>query len=254
MNHNNATLRTTTSYAILIALLGALLTSCSPVLHTAVGHNVPLLREKGEARFGGGYAETDVASGASLQIATAIDSSLAICALFHSLSSSNSSDEWSGSGTYIDVMMGKFGNFSNGRFVWEVFAGLGYCAMKNEYVGDYVNAKYVKPYVQPSIGIVGKIAEFALTPRIGLVNYTSQSYNLSDIQLRNAVDEFFDEKGTTFVFEPGVTLRVGYKSVKIQAQYSYTTFSFNNAEWDPVEADFLSIGIDFLIPDRFVKK
>jgi len=249
----NTPWRTALHFALSLTLLLSLSTSCSPVLYTAVGQNVPLLQEKGETSFGGGYAETDAVSGAYLQFATAIGSGLAVGALFDILSSSRGGD-WSGRGTYMEGMVGKFGSFNRGPFVWEVYTGLGYATIKNKFESDYVNASYIKPFIQPSIGISGKIAEFAITPRIALVNYTSESYNFSDVTSINSVADFFDKKGTTFVFEPGATLRIGYKSAKIQVQYSYSTFSYDSENWSPVDNEYISIGLQVLISQRFVNK
>lgn len=87
-----------------------------------------------------------------------------------------------------------------------------------------------------------------------MVNYTSHSYNLSDTQLSYRVEKFFDDKGTTLVFEPAVTLRLGYEGVKVQLQYSHTSFSYDTFDWDPVDANFYSLGVQFLISRRFARK
>lgn len=253
MSKKNTTISNRLIAMFVLTFIGSAFSSCSPILYTSVGQNVPLFHGKGEVTFGGGYADTGDATGVTMQFAVAVDSSLAVSALFHSLSGSysNEPDFWEGSGTYFEGGVGKFGTMSEGLCAWEVFVGLGYGSIKNTNLNQGVNARYIKPFLQPSISIGTGVVEFAITPRIGVVNYTAHSSTLTDAQNAEVIEAFFDEKSTTLVFEPGVTLRLGYRGVKLQAQYSYSTFSYRAEDWDPVNPEFISIGLQFLITKRF---
>lgn len=231
-------------------------TACSPVLYSSVGQNVPLLHEKGETTISGGYCELYDAKGFNLQFGTAASDKLLVISSLYTMKSytTPADDAWSGKGTYLEAGLGKYGYSPENKWCYELIGGIGYGSMKNEYDFSTVSANYIKPFFQPSIGISGGVVEFALTPRIGLVTYLSNSNTLSDAYDRERVDSYFEKKGTSLVFEPGVTLRLGYRNVKIQFQYNYTTFSYDGGDQDslnPVNPEFISIGAHFLLTNRF---
>jgi hypothetical protein len=244
---------------IMLSLATAMgVTSCSPVLYTTSGQNVPLFREKGEVAFNVGYFgipdvvsdvpyfyDTDI-KGYAGQFAAAIDSSVAVMSSFYTL---KASDEWEVKGTYFDAGVGIFNHGK--EFTGEIFAGIGVGSMKNSYDFEKIDAKYLKFFIQPSGGFTSKVIDMAFTPRIGWVTYTKHSSNVTD----PLVEDFFSQKKTTFVFEPGVTIRMGYKNVKFQYQYNYSTFSYEGTdEFDPVGNRFSSFSLYVLITDRWNDK
>lgn len=243
----------------LIILVAAMyFTACSPVLYSSVGQNVPLFHEKGEVTISGGRCEVYDAKGFNLQFATAASDKLVVISSLYSMKSFStpSNGAWSGKGSYFEVGLGKYGYSPENKWCYELISGVGYGSVKNNYDYSEVNANYIKPFFQPSIGVSGGVVEFALTPRIGLVTYLSNSNTLSDAYDRERVDSYFEKKGTSLVFEPGVTLRLGYRNVKIQFQYNYTTFSYDGGDQDsldPVNPEFISIGAHFLLTNRFKK-
>src|SRR5260221_4708466 len=116
---------------------------------------------------------------------------------------------------------------------------------------NYVNANYFKPFIQPSIGFSTKIIDIALTPRIGYVTYTSKSDNVTDPQMRSDLDTYYSAKKNTLVFEPGVTVRVGFKNVKLQGQYNNTSFNYTSStNFNPIDKNFFFLGLSILITDR----
>ncbi len=187
------------------------LTSCSPVLYTTVGQNVALFHQKGEAAFSANHAETNYASGASVQVAAAVDSSVEVMSSYYSLSSGTSS------GNYFELGAGKFKYNPTSKFCGEVIFGMGFGSIKNSINNSgnssnfIVNANYFKPFIQPSFGFSTKIIDLAFTPRIAFVTYTSKSDNTTDPSMRNDLDVYFSAKQNTVVFEPGLTLRAGFK-------------------------------------------
>ena len=120
-------------------------------------------------------------------------------------------------------------------------------------VDEYLDVKLLKPFLQPSFGYISKYVDVILTPRIGLVSYTSHSSSLADPIQSAQTDDFFDRNKNTFVFEPGITIRGGYQRMKIQLQYNYTTFKtdLENEEITFVNKEYLSIGVYFLITGRY---
>ena len=70
-------------------------------------------------------------------------------------------------------------------------------------------------------------------------------------------DAFWDENKTSFVFEPGVTVRLGYQNVKLQFQYSHSSLSHEwpdgSESYSAVFDNFASFGIFILFSDRWKK-
>ncbi len=191
--------------------LALCMTSCSPILYTTVGQNVALFHQKGEVSLGVSSAATNLASGSSVQFAAAVDSGIEIMSSYYSLSNGSSS------GDYFEFGAGKFKYNPNTKFCGEMIFGMGLGSIKNSISNSsnssyyIVNANYLKPFIQPSFGLSGKIGDIAFTPRVAFVTYTSKSDNVINPSLRNNLDHYFSEKQSTLVFEPGITLRVGIK-------------------------------------------
>ena len=251
---SNTIMKVTIKILGLAALL--ITASCSPVLYAPVGQNVPLFHEKGEVALSGGYCETWDARGVSLQFATAVNNKVLVTSSFYSMSDAygGSEDFWEGHGTYFEAGVGRYGYSPESKFTYELIGGLGYGSMKNKYNYSTVNANYIKPFFQPSFGVSGGVAEFAVTARIGYVAYVSHSNTMPTPEERYRVDQYFDEKSSSLAFEPGLTFRFGYRNVKLVAQYCYSTFNYKDDEdIDPVNPEFLSVGLHVLITDRFKK-
>jgi hypothetical protein len=253
--------------SVLIIAVALQLSSCSPVLYSTVGQNVPMFKEKGEFMLQGGYAEsygnyTD-AGGVSVQAAYAVNNNYAITGSYYGLKGlkeqgsylGSSPSEWDSKGSYLELGGGKYGSFNSKPFAWEAFAGLGLGSITNSQLKTNINMKLIKSFIQPSIGYISKYVDLILTPRIGLVSYTSHTSSFVDPMISQQVDEFFEKNKNTLVFEPGITLRAGIKNVKLQLQYNYSTFKtdLGNEENTPVNKDYFSIGFYILISERYIK-
>ncbi|MFZ6009617.1 MAG: hypothetical protein ACOYXT_04655 [Bacteroidota bacterium] len=230
--------------------ISGLFVACAPVLYAPTGQNVPLFHEKGEANFSLGHSSTDDAEGINMMAATAVTSKLAIIGSFYALSESNSDpDLWKGTGRFFELGAGRYGTFGKTQvFAYEIFGGLGYGSIKNNSSDSQIEATFLKPFIQPSIGLGGKVAEIAFTPRIAVVTYTSHRINLTDPTYRQGAED----KKTTFVVEPGLTARVGYKNIKLQFQFSVTGFSYDtNDDYRLVNDDYVSIGLNYCVTKRY---
>lgn len=251
-------MKTTYPLSIILAAIGAVIQySCSPVLYSTNGQNVPLFHQKGEATLGIGrgsgslgydvpyFYDDETGHGLNLQTALAVDTSVAIIASLYSL---KGSEDWDVNGHYLEIGGGLFKYNDKSKFVGELFAGIGFGNIVNAgEAGEYLKAKYIKYFLQPSGGFTTKSFDIAFTPRIGLVNYTTKPD--SDYEELN---DFLTEKKSTFVFEPGLTVRLGYKNVKFQYQVNYTTFKYEfrtneSEDVNPVIDTYQSIGVFFMI-------
>jgi hypothetical protein len=230
--------------------------SCSPVVYSTTGHVVPLFREKGEATLSGGYATSNDGEGFHVQAAGAVSDKWALITSVYAMSE-KSSDRWAGHGTYFEVGTGRFGSFgTNNTFIYETFAGIGFAGIKNTYQNSSLDVNFMKPFIQPSVGISQKWLDVALTPRFGVVSYTHHDIQTSDAAYRTAAENYFADQKTTFVFEPGLTLRVGAKNLKLQLQYNISTFSYHaedaNSNSNPsINNQYVGIGLHYLLSTRY---
>lgn len=233
--------------------------SCSPGLYSTTGQNVPLFTTKGEVALSGGKSNSandyDIAQGFHAQLAIAIDSNIAVISSFYGLKSidDETSGGWTGKGSYVELGIGKFKTNTSSKITGEIFIGAGLGTLKNTLTSQYVNARYLKPFVQPTIGFTSRYFDVALTPRIALVSYLSHSQQL-DAEGNRQITSFFSRKEKTLVFEPGLTIRAGFEHVKIQFQSNYSTFSYESENFDPVHKRYSSIGLFFLVTERWSKK
>jgi len=232
------------------------LTSCAPILYTTVGQNVALFHQQGEVSLSVAHAETNYASGTGVQFAAAVNSRTLLMSSYYSLNNVAGS----GSGSYFEFGAGKFKYNATTKLCTEIVLGTGFGSIRNTISNSgnssnyFVNANYLKPFIQPSFGFSGKIFDIVFTPRIAIVTYTSRSDNATNPQIRTSLDNYFSEKHSTLVFEPGVTLRAGFKNVKFQLQYNHTSFNYVSSDnFNPVDKEFISAGIHILISDRWLK-
>lgn len=244
-------------------MIASAMVSCAPALYTNVGQNVPLFRKKGEVAMSAGhgsasgenYLTSSTAEGFSGQAAVAIGKSTAIISSFYSLK--DEGEDINGNGNYFEVGIGKFSYSETSKLHGEIFIGTGFGSIKNSEEGEYINLKYVKPFIQPSLGFSSPYFDIAITPRIALVSYTGKSENISEANEQRAFENFWQENKNTIVFEPGFTARAGYKNVKLQLQYSHTSFKYSwpddTNSYSAVLDDFFSIGLFVLISDRWSK-
>ena len=166
-------------FCVLIVML-SFSYSCSPVVYSTNGQVVPLFHERGEATVSGGFSTTDDAEGFHVQAAGSVSDHWALLSSVYSLKS-KSSDNWKGHGTYVEFGGGRFGSFGkNNMFIYETFAGVGYAGIRNSYQNSTLDVNFIKPFIQPSIGISQKWVDVALTPRFGLVSYTDHTISTTD--------------------------------------------------------------------------
>lgn len=252
-------MKTNFQSTFIAVLSGFLLYSCAPALYTNVGQNVPLLKEKGEFAIAAGRGSTGndhgSAEGFNTQVAFAVGKSTAVISSFYSMKSSGG--EIQGNGNYFEIGIGKFKGNEETKFMAEIFGGTGFGSIQNSVGSDKINLKYVKPFIQPSCGFSTKVIDIAFTARMALVSYTGKSENISDAQQRQSFDNFWIENKTSFVFEPGVTFRLGYQNIKLQLQYAHTSLKYEwpdgSDHYSAVFDDYGSVGVFILLSDRWKK-
>jgi hypothetical protein len=201
----------------------ALLSSCATTMYTTNAVNAPLLKEKGEVKIN--ITQND------LQAAIAVSDNIGIMAngYYKNYEGSNNYQHGGGMG---ELGIGYLLN-SESHLVMETYVGGGLGKIhKQEQFNNTANDTYMasfdvnamKGFVQTNLGYRSKYFDVALTPKFSFVKYSNFSQtNYSNEQLKK---DYLDNNRLTdplFVFaEPAITVRGGYKFIKLQAQYGLT--------------------------------
>jgi hypothetical protein len=245
----------------LITFSAVFLSSCSHYYYVANVQNVPLFREKNELRLSGSYGCGDESQSGEAQVAYSITDKLALMANFMRATGGTVSSKDYGKGTYFEGAVGYFKPIAEFG-VFEVYGGLGGCRQHHEYTrltydGSSYNdtyqgssdASFVKLFIQPSFGITFNWFDVAFSTRICNITYTSIKNNI----LGNTTEYeklYAAEAKSHFNLEPALTLRAGWKNVKVQVQAEYAGV-LNNPGAYIGEDWHLSIGMNFAIANRY---
>jgi hypothetical protein len=201
------------------------LSSCTTTLYMSNGVNCPLLKEQGEVKITGDQTDLQVAVGVTRHIGVMANG---FCKLYQGERAFNYKHD----GRFGELGVGYFNPFKNG-LVFETYAGagIGLVRERNIYAGsDGLNhgqgfeSQLSRLFVQPGIGYCSQFFELAFTPRFSYVNYMNfESYGYSEEELAvNYLDHFHLIKQPYLFAEPALTLRAGYRFVKVQLQYGLT--------------------------------
>lgn len=222
--------RKTTQLSTLAIATVFLLSACSHVYYAPNGQNVPLLKEQGELQISGASAGSGEGGGANIQGAYAITNNVGVVLNSYIASGENDDSGANGNGFAVEGGAGWFKPI-NDFIVFESYAGVGGGSINNNYA-DNTSSKvsFVRPYIQPAIGFTSNYVDLAFATRFAMLNYTgiSRSGMMLD-STNNAQLNYIGDNKTQLFFEPGVTLRAGWKYVKFQFQYVWSVNLNNNA-------------------------
>jgi len=240
-----------------IIIAAPLLFGCSHYYYVPNIQNVPLFREKNEFRISGSYGGGDESNSFELQGAWSAGKHIGITSSFMSANGnySDNHDEW-GKGSYIDIACGYYTPI-NEHGVFEVYGGIGGASQNHSFTGSnysvsgQAHIKSNKLFIQPSIGFEFNIFEFALSTRLCRLSFTDVDFNqnaISDEWEINRLQALSDDALYYFV-EPAATVRVGWKSVKIQVQVSVGSYQWNYEI--PFEPYHVGLGVQFAFGNRY---
>lgn len=234
----------------LLLLGGAGGMGCKTVyVPTAV--NAPLLTQKGQVRAS--------LSDHNAQVAYAVSDSIGVLA--NGFWQSSTSDQKDGAGEegrgyQLELGAGHFRSIGD-LLLLEAYGGLGYGAVEHdnwETVNGTRNhyqfsASALKAFAQPSLGVTGDYFDAAISTRVVVLKPIEiYAENYPEERLRQ--DQLFGLDQHTWGFvEPAVTLRGGYKWIKLFVQYGYS-LKLNQA---PLKRDvtFLNVGLHMDLAPRF---
>lgn len=247
----NVLSRLRSTYTAIPALL---LGSCNAYLYMPNMHQVPLLREKGEARlaYAGSSSRNgpliifneDGASGTELQAAYAVSDHWG---LMVNGASVHANDKTSyGRGRLIEAGVGRF--YPLGRhFTAEGYAGLGRGDVR------YVYGKFPfwRLFAQPSIGYASRNFDFAITARLCYLDHDqagSASLSTAPGGTWESAQVASELGNGRLMLEPGFVLRAGTRVLKFQIQYVHST---NLGRPLTMLEDNLSMGVQLNINNAF---
>ena len=240
---------------ITAVVLAFTLNSCTHFYYIPNVQNVPLFREKNEFQCtiaaGGGQE----ASTAEVQAAYSITNNLALMTNFMSARGGEQSGNNWGKGNYLEGAIGYYRPFDE-FVVAEVYAGLGASNQHHEYgTNDYNNGtadlSFIKYFVQPSIGLTFRAFDIAVSTRFSRLSF----YNIDNKITMDNPDLYYVDtiakNNTSYLFEPALTLRGGWKYIKLQLQLSSSmNLSHPNLQF---EKSNVSLGLHFTIANRYRK-
>ncbi|MES2680770.1 MAG: hypothetical protein V4635_12835 [Bacteroidota bacterium] len=208
---------------VLIAAGTIFLNSCTTQMYVSNAVNAPLLKERGEVQLA--VTQND------LQAAIGIGRHFGIMAngFYKNYRDDNN---YRHSGVLGEVGLGYYEPMEH-NLVFETFAGAGVGNVYKQqqftntdnttYIGKF-NADATKVFVQPDFGYKSGIFDLILSSRFSVVKYKNfQSENYPQQELKKDYLDNNNLVGPTFIFaEPALTVRLGYKYVKVQAQVGLT--------------------------------
>lgn len=245
--------------------------SCSHYYYIPAAQNIPLFKEKNEFRGSVATGGGDETSTVDIQAAYSITNKFAVMSNFVTAKGNNKDNNLYespgnlGNGTYLDAAFGYFKPLGS-KGVFEIYGGIGGSNQHHQYesttyddFGGYTTSNrgsadlsFTKIYLQPSIGFTSNGFDMAFSSSICKVNFNKIDNRIDSVYIEHfAVDKISQNKNS-FLFEPSLTVRGGWKYAKLQLQY---VFSKNLSHPDlSFEKGKFSIGLTVSFAQRFRKK
>lgn len=218
----------------LLATIVFILSGCSHYYYSPNAHNVPLFKEKNEVRLNIAASTGDEFNGTELQAAYSPSNSIGVMANFINAHGGQQNGNGNyGEGTLAEAGVGYFIPLAE-NFVFEVYGGGGYGKMSHRYelVNNAPTSSYMPPnatadinmlrgFIQPNLGFATDYFDVAFSARMCLLHYSNISAanvaNMSSDEQFNL--NYINARPTTYVVEPAITLRGGWKYIKVQTQF-----------------------------------
>jgi len=246
---------------IALLFLPVLFCSCTHYYYVPNTQNVPLFREKNEYRISGTLAGGEESSCKELQAAYSVTDHIGIMANFMSVKGGTISDNYNWArGNYFDAAIGYFKPVSK-YGVFEIYGGVGGSNQHHHYMAPFsfngtsttssagtADLSFTKVFVQPSFGFTTNGFDIIASTRICLLSFNSVVNQVSgNVNENNTLNNISD--GSHLFLEPAITIRGGWKYVKLQLQASTASY-LNNPDLH-FEEYHLSIGLHIAIAKRY---
>jgi len=244
---------------LLLIGLNYLQSSCSRYYYQPNAVNAPMLKEKGDMKVAlSGTASSDDLNGSytkssviNIQTAYSPIKYMGVMANYTNYKHDFEAEDFAkgdvdahaslfevGVGGYYPIFL-KENGFG---LVADTYVGFGGGKLKSD-----VDMNFNRLFIQPGISLTFPYFDIGLATRISGIKYNSFNSNgmspeyISNQGLNNITDKRY------YFFEPALTLRTGYKFVKIELQVVGSS-SFKNLDWD-YDDNIATLGIHFSILD-----
>lgn len=234
---------------ILINIISSF-SSCVHYYYAPNAHNVPLFHEKEEVKLAGIKSYGSYHEGTEFQSVFSITDKIGIIGNSYTAQGGNKKKNNYGEGSYYEAGCGYFKPVLE-KFVFETYGGIGLGNVENRYEDyGYSNLDYNKYFLQPSFGFTSKYFETALSVRFCGLYYNKIVDNTIQDNKENV--EYIKNNKFSYLFEPALTYRFGWKYIKIQVQYVFS-INMNYPEF-PMDNTNLNIGLYLSIADKYMRK
>ncbi|MBL7934047.1 MAG: hypothetical protein JNL60_19240 [Bacteroidia bacterium] len=218
------------------------LNSCTTQMYVSNTVNAPLLKERGEVQLTATPNDLQAAVGVGRHVG------LMVNGYYKNYTGSNN---YRHDGVLGEAGVGYFTPLAE-NFVFETYvgAGAGRVHKQEEFTGPADNtylasfdAKASKMFIQPDFGYKSRFVDVVISSRFSFVKYNAFTQsNYPQNELREDYLENNRITGPLFVFaEPALTLRGGYKFIKVQFQYGLTINATSERIKHPY--NFSSVGV-----------
>jgi hypothetical protein len=246
----------------IILFLIVLLSSCSHYYYVADIQNVPLFKEKNEMRFSGAFATGDESNSIEIQAAYAATDKIGVIANYMHAKGGEIIDRNYGKGNYFEGGAGYYKPIEK-YGVFEIYGGLGGGSEYHEYsefryndnTGVYSDVydgnaelSLIKLFIQPSFGFTYNICDVAVSARFCRVSFTGVENQVSPEHYEYDDLNTLSNKSHLYL-EPAITLRAGWKNIKVQFQASYSAY-LNSPRIYIGEEVHVSAGLYFTLAGR----
>ena len=220
--------------------------SCIHYYYQPGANNVPLFKEKNEARIQIQSSGGNNLSGFDAQTAYAVGDHTGLqLNFFHA--GAKEEGYGIGRGNYIEAAAGYFKAFSNNRLVFETYGGLGYGSVTNVYGssdfygGESSKFGILKLFAQPSFGFTHKNFSVALSSKFAVASFHLASSSVTKENNPYDVEDIksLDNK-SFFLWEPGFMIRGGFEHFQLLVQVTKTAYTSGALPADNING---SIGI-----------
>ncbi len=222
------------------------LTSCNPIYYSPNSHNVPLLTKSGEASL----TAAGNADQLEFQGAYAVTDKIGLQAQGGLFRPSEEENGTGGSGHFIEAGAGYLHPFGT-HWIMEGYGLVGLGRVENHFrndapgptnptVGD-LKSSIFRWGIQPNLGYKSPYFSAAMSTRLVHLLYHDVEGDL----IYNNVDQvsFLQENNSYVLFEPALTLRGGFKKVKLQLQIC---LSYNITDPDFFQdGNLVTLGLHF---------
>jgi len=237
---------------LLTFFAGFFLSSCTHYYYVPATQNIPLFKEKNEARVLAAYGGGSESSAVELQAAYSLTNNLAVMTNFISARGGNLSAENWGKGNYAEGAVGYYKPFDSAG-VFEVFGGVGAGSQQHRYAtANYFSTSrlgFTKLFIQPSLGLTFRGFDVAFSTRVCNLNFWQVRNQIDPTNSNYLVVNDISQARNSVLLEPAITIRGGWKYVKLQLQFlTSSNLTNRNLAFEKV---YGSAGIYFTLAKRY---